>query len=78
MLILEFVSGLKFGVFVMQNVYKFINKVKDLLAVIMLANPDNQALNLIQWLSPTMTSKGGRDGFKHLLVEYTGIKNKYY
>ena len=52
MLVFEVILRLKLGIFVMQDFYKLINEVKDLLAVITLANPDNQALNLIQGLSP--------------------------
>jgi len=50
MFVFEVVFGLKFGIFVMQDFHKLVNNVEDLLTVKMFTNPDNQALNLIQWL----------------------------
>jgi len=52
MLVFEVILRLKLGILVMQDFHKLVNNVQDLLAVKMFANPDNQALNLIQWLSP--------------------------
>ncbi len=50
MLVFEIILSLKFGIFVIQNICQLINNVKDLLVVKMPANPDNETLNLIQWL----------------------------
>ncbi len=50
MLVFEVVFWLKFGIFIMQDFHKLVNNVQDLLAVKMSANPDNETLNLIQWL----------------------------
>ena len=50
MLVFEVVFGLKLGILVVQNFSKLVNNIEDLLVVKMPANPDNETLNLIQWL----------------------------
>lgn len=50
MLVFEVILRLKLGILVVQNFSKLVNNIEDLLVVKMPANPDNETLNLIQWL----------------------------
>lgn len=50
MFVFEVVFGLKLRILVVQNFSKLVNYVEDLLTVKMFTNPDNETLNLIQWL----------------------------
>lgn len=78
MLVFEIILSLKFGIFVIQNIYQLINNVKNLLVVKMPANPDNETLNLIQWLfsnseNEPERSTRGRALQKVVTVEFTEI-----
>lgn len=80
MFVFEVVFGLKFWIFVMHDFHKLVNNVQDLLAVKMSANPDNETLNLIQWLfsnsenePKTFYLKRGRALQKVVTVEFTEI-----
>jgi len=80
MLVFEVVFGLKLGILVVQNFSKLVNNIEDLLVVKMPANPDNETLNLIQWLfsnsenePKTFYLKRGRALQKVVTVEFTEI-----